>query len=209
MVSSKSLSSAGTRSRYTTGKKDEHKSGLRVKLTHTFAANGVSAPVFVSICGLNERELPVQDCPSGVLILDIAGLCIGGAGINAGSTLKGTIIFVRNDQDKETDKVRFRAYRERVFLPFIEEIRAEDGWTKGEPVDEEMRVVSWRDGDIAQVATIVEDNTMELYKEMKICANKQSAARSATEQATDLAKVFKGQHAVQKKSTMENVDATN
>jgi len=59
------------------------------------------------------------------------------------------------------------------------------------------------------VSTIVEDNAMELHKEMKICANKQSAVRSATEQAADLANVFKDQHAVQRMTTVENVDASN
>ena len=125
LVASKCLAASGTRSKHTSGKKEEDNRGLRVKLTHTMAANGVSAPVFVSVRGLTERELSVQECPSGVLILDLAGPCIGGVGVNAGSTTKGCIIFVCNDHDKETDKVRFRAYRDRVLLPFVESQRAE------------------------------------------------------------------------------------
>jgi len=192
LVSTKSLSTAGTRSEHTTGKKEEDNRGLRVKLSHTFTATGVSAPVFVSVSGLTEREPLVQDCPSCVLFLDIAGLCVGGTGVIAGSTIKGCIAFVRNGHDKETDKARFRTYRDRVFLPFVDALRTEnDGWQKGDPVEDDMRVVSWSGGDLAEVATTIEEDNLEVHKEKKICANKQSAARSAAEQAADLSKVFK------------------
>jgi len=210
LVASKALAHAGTRSKFATGKKEEDLRGLRVKLTHTFTATGMSAPVFVSVCSLSERELSVKDCPSGVLILDLAGLCIGGCGVNVGSTLKGCIIFVRNDNDKQTDKVRFRVYRDRVFIPFVETLRADvDGWQKGDPVEDDLRVVSWADGDLAQAATTVEEDNLEVYKDLKILANKQSAARSATEQAVDLSLVFKSHHSLQKSVTLENVDASN
>ena len=50
---------------------------------------------------------------------------------------------------------------------------------------------------------------MEKFKTLKITANKQSAARSATEQAADLAKVFKNQHYLQRMTTVANVDPSN
>ena len=72
-----------------------------------------------------------------------------------------------------------------------------------------MRVVSWCDGDLAQVATILEPESLKKYKDLNIVANKQSAARSATEQAADLAKVSKAQHSIQRVTTATNVDASN
>ena len=203
LVSSKALATSGTRAKFKTGSTD-CANGLRVKLTHTFAANGTMAPLFVSVCGLTERELPTEQCPSGVLVLKIAGLCIGEA------SATGTVIFVRNDNDKQTDKVRFRVYRDDVFLPFVSRQRTLcDGWNEGCDIDDSLRVVSWCDGDIQQIATIVEDETLQKFKSLKIVANKQSAARSATEQAADLAKVFKTQHALQYMTTAANVDPSN
>ena len=81
--------------------------------------------------------------------------------------------------------------------------------SEGNPIDDSMQVVSWCDGDIQQVATIVEEESLEKFKSLKITANKQSAARSATEQAADLAKVFKSQHALQRMTTVQNVDPVN
>lgn len=98
-----SFSAPTTGSKHTKGKKEEDLKGLRVKVTHTFAANGASAPVFVSVCGSNERELSIVDCSSGVLILDVAGLCVGGAGVNVGSSNEGCMIFACNDQDRQTE----------------------------------------------------------------------------------------------------------
>ena len=60
LVSNKSLKNAGSRSRYTI---DNSKSmnGLRVKLTYTFSAAGTMAPIFISVLGLTERELPEDE----------------------------------------------------------------------------------------------------------------------------------------------------
>ena len=97
-----------------------------------------------------------------------------------------------------------------VFIPFVQALCADvDGWQKGDCVEDDLRVVSWADGDLAQAATTVEEENLEVHKDLKILANKQSAARSATEQAADLSLVFKSCHSLQKSVTLENVDATN
>jgi hypothetical protein len=51
-----------------------------------------------------------------------------------------------------------------------------------------MTAVSWSDGDLAQLASIAA--SIDRLAEHSIIAMKQCAARSAAEQAADLAKVF-------------------
>ena len=71
LVGTKALQSGGTRSKY---KNDDpnHVCGLRVKITYTFSAAGTMAPIFISVLGLNDRELPNDDCIS----MKIEGLCV-------------------------------------------------------------------------------------------------------------------------------------
>ncbi|CAB9498947.1 hypothetical protein SEMRO_49_G028660.1 [Seminavis robusta] len=73
-----SYTGKGTRSLYrTTANNASMATGIRVKLSIVMTADGCTAPLFVSITGLNERELSNE---SGVEILEIPGLCIGGGG---------------------------------------------------------------------------------------------------------------------------------
>ena len=58
-------------------------------------------------------------------------------------------------------------------------------------ITEELRSVIWCDGDLAKIDNIIDDTSLKIYKENNISAKKQNAARSATEQATDLEKVLK------------------
>jgi hypothetical protein len=51
----------------------------------------------------------------------------------------------------------------------------------------------------------VDPVTVNMYKKLKITANKQSAARSATEQAADLSPIFKILHNLQKTTTSKDV----
>ena len=54
----------------------------------------------------------------------------------------------------------------------------------------DLTAVSWCDGDLAQMAVVTEEDQMDLYEQLCIIANKQPAARSGTEQAADLCKIF-------------------
>ncbi len=53
------------------------------------------------------------------------------------------------------------------------------------PIPDHLTAVSWCDGDLAQISNITCEESIELYKENKIIANKQNPARSGTEQAAD------------------------
>ena len=107
---------------------------------------------------------------------------------------------------KGCDRARYEIYKEEVFLPFVKNTRIEYGcWIEGSPIAEDLKTVSWSDGDAKQVETIVSENSIDIYKENMIVANKQNAARSGTEQAADLTKTFKIMNLLQNKVTVSNI----
>ena len=116
LVSSKAILKAGTRSKYNN---DDSKNmcGLRVKLTYTFTGAGTMAPIFISVLGLNDRELPQDQCVS----VKIPGLCVGGGGVTVDNKGYDILMFMRGD--KGIDKRRYQVYRDEVLLPFIRETR--------------------------------------------------------------------------------------
>eukprot|EP00978_Attheya_sp_CCMP212_P004820 scaffold10618_cov55-Attheya_sp.AAC.3 len=107
LVAENHSSQAGTLSKY---KNDESKtmSGMRVKHSWTFNTVGqCCAPLCVSVCGLTEAELSKELCPSGLLILQIEGLCISGHSlVPMGDTPlpSGYLMPLRNNHDQEQDK---------------------------------------------------------------------------------------------------------
>mmetsp|Transcript_22807 Transcript_22807/g.34556 ORF Transcript_22807/g.34556 Transcript_22807/m.34556 type:complete len:638 (+) Transcript_22807:612-2525(+) len=89
------------------------------------------------------------------------------------------------------DRIRYEYYQREVLIPFINGVRKElDDFdaSAGTSIPKKLTAVSWCDGDLAQIATIVSD--IERLTENLILALKQNAARSAAEQAADLARVF-------------------
>ena len=159
--------------------------GMRVKLTFTFSAIGTCALIFISISGLTPKELPKEAC----IILQVEGLCIDGGEVSIDNKEKGYVMFMRNDAD--ADKYRYKYYRDEVLIPFIQSTRKEyDGFSNESnlPIPEDLTAVSWCDGDIAQVASIVDD--LDKFSKNKIIANKHSASRTGVEQAADTSKVF-------------------
>ena len=199
LVASKALKKAGTRSKFMN---DDSKNmcGMRVKLTYTFSGAGIMAPIFITVLGLNERELPQGQCVS----LKIPGLCVGGGGVTVGSKGFGILMFMRGEQG--IDKHRYEIYRDEILVPFIRQSRTEfGGWEEGTPIPEDMKAVSWCDGDLAQIENIVSPDSLPIYKENMISAAKQNAARSGTEQFADLTKTFKQMQTLQKVISVSNV----
>ena len=199
LVASKALKKAGTRSKYKTGN-SKNMCGMRVKLTYTFSAAGTMAPFFITVCGLSEREMPTDSC----IVLKIQGLCVGGSGVSVGPQQYGYLCFMRGDG--KMDKNRYKNYRDKVFLPFVEATRSDYAdLEKGTVIPADLQAVSWCDGDLAQIDNVVNEESLALYAEHKICACKQNAARSGTEQAADLAKTFKIMQNLQQTVTVSNV----
>ena len=95
--------------------------GMRVKLTCTFSTAGTTDPLYISILGLTERELPQDSCIS----LKIKDICVGRGGVTIGSSQKGMILLMRGDVGY--NKIRYKIYRDQVFLPFVAKTRSEYG----------------------------------------------------------------------------------
>jgi hypothetical protein len=198
ITSTDTLESRSVRSSYIAASK-KSEMGMRIKLAICMTAGGSLAPVLVSITGLNERELSKDSCPSGFLYMEVNDLCVGGGGINPNSMGQpGYVCFIQNEGNKGTDKSKFELYRDKILLPFVERLRARNGDSVGKDAP---TFVTWCDGDLAQLATTVDETTLARYEEVNIVANKQSAARSATEQAADLSPIFKILHDLQKGTT--------
>ena len=66
--------------------------GLRIRHSASFNAVGNAAPLYLTIYGLGEDELPSPACPSGVYTLPIPGLCHGGSQDTSNQT-EGYLVF--------------------------------------------------------------------------------------------------------------------
>ena len=78
-------------------------------------------------------------------------------------------------------------------------------WVEGTPIPEDLFAVSWCDGDLAQIANSVKYDSISLYNQHLIIANKQNAARSGTEQSADLGKSFKSMKSLEKTVTVSSI----
>ena len=166
LVSSKSLQNSGTRAKYKVSNAN-NVNGMRVKLTHAFSAAGTIAPIFITVLGLSERELPMHDC----VAIDVEGLCIGGGGATVGNKLKGWLVFMRGQ--KGMDIERYKMHRDNVFLHFTQKTRSDFyGWKEGDAVASQLRAVSWCDGDLAQIENIANESSLNLHEEHNITACK-------------------------------------
>ena len=75
-------------------------------------------------------------------------------------------------------------------------------------VDASLTAVSWCDGDFAQVASIVSQESIREDDANRIVSNKHSAARTGTEQPCDLANVFSIMNKLQKRITVKHLEAS-
>lgn len=173
--------------------------GLRVRLTFTFTASGLSAPPYVAVSGLTEDELSPELCVDGILAEKIPGLCKGGDDLfNEGF---GWLVFLRADRKngKTVDdeavlsiaNKKFEHYNNEVLLPFIRSIREKLGWKRGQPVEGCLKCVSWSDGDIGQLQTLVYEAREALDEAENIIRNKHASASTGRQQPCDLSPVFR------------------
>ena len=185
LVSSNTTKSSGTRAKYNVTN-SQNMQGMRVKLTYTFSAAGMNAPLFITVTGLSERELPMNDCVK----ITIPGLCVGGGGVTLGNNVAGIIVFMRGGPGMEV--ARYKIYRDNILIPFIKQTRRElHGWKDGQPIPNDLRAICWSDGDLSQIETIVDPQSLEIYMNNLITACKQNPGRTGTEQPADLTLVFR------------------
>lgn len=190
---------------------DTNKNGLRVRLTFTMTGSGLLAPLYVAVTGLNDRELKIPDdyWDNDMFVVEVPGFCIGG-GVNPYAQEVGYVVFLRESVQKKggNQKIphkKFAHYHRTVFLPFVKKCREQLGYHDDDnEIPDELSAVSWCDGDIPQLSTIIQESQQELDVEGKITSNKHSAARSGTEQPCDLSPVFRIIKALQKVTTAMN-----
>ena len=136
-----------TRSAYSVTSNNKALNRFRVKLAHTFSGGGHMAPIYITVTGLSEGQLPSSKCEDGMLVVEVPGLCIGST-----SDLRireiGYIVFLRKTDDNRLDQRRFLHYRDYVYRPFVAMLRKRyDGHVAGTAVPNELTAVSWCDGD--------------------------------------------------------------
>eukprot|EP00984_Skeletonema_dohrnii_P032677 scaffold27202_cov108-Skeletonema_dohrnii-CCMP3373.AAC.2 len=186
LASDRGVKNSGTSSIYRT-EKVNMMNGIRVKITFTFSGAGMTAPLFITVSGLSEEEMPDDD----FLHVKVPGLAINGQGVSVGNDQVGHVFFMR--KGKGADEERVKCYQEEVLLPYIETVRKDlDSNYSPRPgmeVPTKLKAISWMDGDLAQVASVI--NSVEEFAEMGITVCKQNAARTGAEQPADLAPVFK------------------
>eukprot|EP00957_Ditylum_brightwellii_P181187 13801336-Ditylum_brightwellii.AAC.1 len=113
--------------------------------------------------------------------MKIQGLCPGGGGVSVGAEQYEILLLMRNDVS-DADKKRYEIHRGEVLLPFISDTRKEfHGWQENMLMPEDLKVISWQDGDLAQIANLTSEETMKLYEELLIIPNKQNPVRSTEE----------------------------
>ena len=159
--------------------------GLRVKVTFTFSAAGMTAPLFITVSGVSEDEMPDEE----FLHIQVPGLAVGGTGVTVGNKTMGHVFFMRKGKGADEERVKY--YQDQVLLPWIEEVRKDidSNYVTGMKVPTKLKAVSWMDGALDQVASLA-DNP-EKFAKAWITVCKQNAGRTGAEQPADLAPVFK------------------
>ena len=176
---------------------------MRVKLTYTFSGAGSIAPIFITVMGLNDRELAENN-----IALKIEGLSIGGSGVTVGTKQCGYLLFMKGQKGADYD--RYRHYRDNVLIPFINQSHVDyTGWREGTEIPQKLKAVSWCDGDLAQIENIVSKESLKKYKDNLIIANKKNAACSGLEQAADLTRTFKIMKKLQSTTSTSDISLIN
>ena len=85
---------------------------------------------------------------------------------------------------------KFMDYNDNVLLPFIAALRKKLGLIDGQEIPEWMTAISWFDGDITQLQTMLFESRAALDLAEKIVRNKHAAGATGTQQTCDLSPVF-------------------
>ena len=124
--------------------------GICIRHSITFNAVGNAAPIYATVYGLGEDELPSATCPTGVLTIPIPGLCFGGNQDCANETI-GYLVFLRSTKKEElisTDQINHVQYRNNVFLPYVVKCREHylrrEEWKGGDQVDDDNVWIGWQ-----------------------------------------------------------------
>ena len=175
------------------------KMGIRVTLTQGINAGGMAAPLCLVLKNLNERELSPETCPSGCLVIPIAGLNIAsGASLDALSSGTGYLVLLRksgaavSDSGQSPEQVWLQHYLVNIYVPWVNQCRsflgaaAEDG-----VVPPHLTATLSSDGCGAQLRAVCNPAVVAILNANLVVATKNAAACTATQQALDAGAIFK------------------
>ena len=193
---------------------DSGSRGLRVVLTTTITAGGMTAPSMVTVHGLSKEEIPGDE---EIVSIPCPGL-VAGSDQN-GSEHVGYLTFVRGksgesntgnedmcdtnspsqrEEEQQQSSVDARValrYRELIYRPFIDFVRKSQydyERSENEQVPDNLRAVSWMDGANGQIQLMTSEAVLGIEEKIyNITTVKHLAARTAVEQAADTAPIFR------------------
>ena len=133
----------GVRSAYTKENSNaDSLQGIRIRRTVTFNGVGNAAPLYITVYGLTEQELPVATCPSGVHHVQLPDLSYG-ASQDCSNTTIGHMIFLRSTEpgsDVSTDQLNHEKYRNESTREFY---LPREVWTRNDPVVDDNVWINW------------------------------------------------------------------
>ena len=188
LVSKQAYDHKSTRSLWSEDVSEKSLNGLRVKIAVTISAAGQAAQLYI-IVSVNEKQMPKDKTPDGVIVLEIEGLCFSGT-VSPNNTSTGFLVFVRSDGTQAASVMRFK-HQNKQIVKFVNEARQQifsHVVVDGQAVPTNMKAICWCDGAFDQLtANVLND---EVWALMNILCNKQNPARTGVEQAADLARLF-------------------
>ena len=191
IVSTQAYQGRGVHSIYNKEESTKSKNGSRVKLGTTGTAAGQSAPPYIVISGLTEADMPLQNTPDGVLILEIPKLSVGGM-VDPDNGGVGFVVFIHSDGSNDASVNRFHHQTQITYNSFINSIRKTrfgfDAERDG-AIPNKLTAVSWNDG--AQDQLKASFANFHEWESKRIIVNKQNLARTSSEQPEDLSPKYK------------------
>ena len=96
---------------------------------------------------ISNEELPLDNCPLGIYIIRIPGLCTK-LSVSSGHDTPGSIVFVSYEKirytHKSSEQHSFEWYRRNVLLPFIELCCTKyHGWTTCIEIPNDLTTYCW------------------------------------------------------------------
>eukprot|EP00956_Cyclotella_meneghiniana_P014153 scaffold21057_cov63-Cyclotella_meneghiniana.AAC.3 len=203
LAAKNSCENRGTHSLYTVNE-GKDMNGMRVKLSFSFNAIGASSPLYITVSGLTDEEMPMEE---DMLVVEVPGLCVGG-GVGSNDSV-GYIVFTKKNSG--ADQLRFEHYHKHILKPMVDEYRKrlyDYDPDSGTEIPRELFAVACSDGDMPQVKAVA-SNDPHFFIENLIVVMKQNAARTGVEQPADLAKVFKVIKLLTPSYTVSNIDPSD
>ena len=96
-------------------------------------------------------------------------------------------MFVLGDKGCEIE--RYRIYRDKILIPFIKnQCKTFYGCKGGDNIPVNLMAVFSSDGAMSQIQKIISSESLQIYRDNMITANKQNPQQTGTEQSVDLTK---------------------